>query len=71
MGFASAWLEQNSHFPRIITEAPAQNTGIIVVVPAFDEPGITNLLDSFAGNRSHGSANGNPASRARGARLWR
>ena len=49
MGFASAWLEQNSLFPRIITEAPAQNTGIIVVVPAFDEPGITNLLDSFAG----------------------
>ncbi|MBN2666386.1 MAG: glycosyltransferase family 2 protein [Bacteroidales bacterium] len=49
MGFASAWLEQNSLFSRIITEAPAQNTGIIVVVPAFDEPGITNLLDSFAG----------------------
>jgi hypothetical protein len=51
MGFASAWLGQNSLFPRIITEAPAQNTGIIVVVPAFDEPGITNLLDSFAGCR--------------------
>ena len=49
MGFASAWLGQNSLFPRIITEAPAQNTGIIVIVPAFDEPGITNLLDSFAG----------------------
>ncbi len=49
MGFASAWLEQNSLFPRIIKEAPAQDTGIIVVVPAFDEPGITNLLDSFAG----------------------
>jgi len=48
MGFASAWLELNSLFPRIITEAPAQDTGIIVVVPAFDEPGITNLLDSFA-----------------------
>lgn len=47
-GFASAWLEQNSLFPRIIAEAPAHNTGIIVVVPAFDEPGITNLLDSFA-----------------------
>lgn len=49
MGFASAWLEHNSLFPRIIAEAPAQNTGIIVVVPAFDEPGIQNLLDSFAG----------------------
>ena len=49
MGFASAWLKENSLFPRIITESPAQNTGIIVVVPAFDEPGITNLLDSFAG----------------------
>ncbi len=48
MGFASAWLGHNSLFPRIIAEAPAQNTGIIVVVPAFDEPGITNLLDSFA-----------------------
>lgn len=49
MGFASAWLEHNALFPRIIKEVPAQNAAIIVVVPAFDEPGITNLLDSFAG----------------------
>lgn len=48
MGFASSWLEANALFPRIIQEAPAQNTGIIVVVPAFDEAGITSLLDSLA-----------------------
>jgi len=48
MGFASVWLERNALFPRIIQEAPDQNTEIIVVVPAFDEAGITNLLDSFA-----------------------
>ena len=49
MGFASAWLERNALFPRIIQEAPDQNTEIIVIVPAFDEAGITSLLDSFAG----------------------
>lgn len=48
MGFASAWLGSNALFPGIIQEAPSNNTGIVVVVPAFDEPGITDLLDSFA-----------------------
>jgi hypothetical protein len=48
MGFASAWLEGRALFPEIIVEAPDKNTGIIVVVPAFDEPGIGRLLDSLA-----------------------
>jgi hypothetical protein len=48
MGFASVYLEERAIFPEIIKEAPDKNTGIIVVVPAYDEPGITKMLDSLA-----------------------
>jgi hypothetical protein len=48
MGFASGWLNERALFPEFINEAPDKNTGIIVVVPSFDEPGITVLLDSLA-----------------------
>jgi hypothetical protein len=48
MGFASGYLEQRTLFPEFIKEAPDKNTGIIVVVPAYDEPGIARLLDSLA-----------------------
>ena len=47
MGFASAWLDERALFPELINEAPDRNTGIIIAVPAFDEPGITELLDSL------------------------
>lgn len=47
MGFASSWLESGSLFPALIKEAPDNDTGIIVVVPAFDEPEIISLLDSL------------------------
>jgi hypothetical protein len=47
MGFASAYLEQRALFPPIIKEAVESTTGIIVVVPAYNEPGITTLLDSL------------------------
>jgi hypothetical protein len=47
MGFASAWLESRTLFPILINETPYTDTGIIVVVPAFNEPSITELLDSF------------------------
>ena len=47
MGFASAYLEERALFPEIIKEAPDKNTGIIVVVPSYDEPGIAKLLDSL------------------------
>jgi hypothetical protein len=47
MGFASAWLEKNALFPAVINEAPDTQTGIIVVVPAFNEPGIIPLLNSL------------------------
>lgn len=49
MGFASTWLESRTLFPEIIDEAPDTNTGIIVVVPAYNEPGIVKMLDSLAG----------------------
>jgi len=48
MGFASAWLEERALFPRLISEAPDNQTGIIVVVPAYNEPGIVRLLDSLS-----------------------
>ncbi len=48
MGFASDWLNDRALFPVLIKEAPAENTGIIVVVPSYDEPAITDLLDSLA-----------------------
>ncbi|MBN1108743.1 MAG: hypothetical protein JXR66_11925 [Bacteroidales bacterium] len=45
--FATEWLSKRTLFPQFITEEPAGDTGIIVVVPAFDEPDITVLLDSL------------------------
>jgi hypothetical protein len=47
MGFASTWIESRSLFPQLIKEAPDNDTGIIVIVPAYDEPGINSLLDSL------------------------
>jgi hypothetical protein len=48
MGFASAYLEERALFPQKIKEAIDCETGIIVIVPAFNEPGINELLDSLA-----------------------
>lgn len=47
MGFASAWLDKNALFPPFIEETPDDQTSIIVVVPAYDEPGIKPLLASL------------------------
>ena len=48
MAFAIEWLEKRALFPQLIFESPDPQTGIIIVVPAFDEPDITCLLDSLA-----------------------
>lgn len=48
MGFASAYLESRALVPEILIEAPDDNTGIIVVVPAYNEPGICRMLDSLS-----------------------
>ncbi len=48
MGFASSWIEERAFFPELIHEAADSNTGIICVVPAYNEPGITKMLDSLA-----------------------
>jgi len=48
MCFASEWLKSGALFPVLINEAPAPDTGMIVVVPAYDEPAIIRLLDSLA-----------------------
>jgi hypothetical protein len=47
MSFASSWLESGTLFHTLINEAPDTDTGIIVIVPAFDEPFIVELLDSL------------------------
>lgn len=47
MGFASAYLSERALFPEIVKEAPDKQTGIIVVVPSYNEPNITRLLDSL------------------------
>lgn len=47
MGFASGWLEEKTIFPEFIRDAPDKDTGIIVVVPAYSEPGILQLIDSL------------------------
>ena len=47
MGFASTYLQQRALFPQIIKEPVDGATGIIVVVPAYNEPGIKTLLYSL------------------------
>jgi hypothetical protein len=54
MGFASEWLQSGPVFPGLIKEAPEKNTGIIVVVPSFDEPEVVTLLDSLASCKKPG-----------------
>lgn len=51
MGFASTYLDKRALFPQKIQEAPHRETGIIVVVPAYNEPDIRKLLDSLANCR--------------------
>ena len=47
MGFATSWLDKRALFPEFINEPPDNQTGIIVVIPAYKEPGIPELLDSL------------------------
>ncbi len=46
MGFAADWLNRRALFPEFIKEPPDDQTGIMVVIPAFDEPSVSPLLDS-------------------------
>jgi hypothetical protein len=48
MGFASAYIEKRILFPQLVKEAADDRTGIIVVIPSYNEPGIINVLDSLA-----------------------
>ncbi len=48
MGFADAYLHKGALFPLLIQESPACDTGIIIVIPAYDEPGIGTCLSSLA-----------------------
>ncbi|MCU0460784.1 MAG: hypothetical protein MUF36_02025 [Bacteroidales bacterium] len=48
MAFATSWLEKRALFPELFSESPENHTGIIVVIPAFDERGIAVLLNSLS-----------------------
>ena len=48
MGFASDYISGRVNFPELIREAPDPETGLIVVVPAYNEPGVPDLLTSLA-----------------------
>ncbi len=48
MGFASAYLNKHLQHARHILTAPEKNVAIIVIIPAFREPDITQTLDSLA-----------------------
>jgi GT2 family glycosyltransferase len=48
MSFASDYLESGPLFQELINEAPDRNTGIIVVIPSYNEPDITVTLNSLA-----------------------
>lgn len=48
MGFATAYLHKGALFPLFIEEEPSRGTGIIVVIPAYDEPDIGLCLSSLA-----------------------
>jgi len=47
MGFASRWLESGAVFPALTGEAPPKNTGIIIVVPSYNEASVQQLLFSL------------------------
>ncbi len=42
MGFATKWLAEKALFPQLFEETPDNHTGIIAVIPAYNEPGITH-----------------------------
>jgi glycosyltransferase involved in cell wall biosynthesis len=47
MGFASEWLEKRAVYPKFINENPDVNAGIIIVIPAYNEAGISFTLNSL------------------------
>ena len=47
MGFASEYLQNRVLFNPFSTDHPDDRTSIIIVIPAFDEPGITDTLNSL------------------------
>ncbi|MGQ9619702.1 MAG: glycosyltransferase [Bacteroidales bacterium] len=46
------WPGEKRLFPALINESPCNETGIIVVVPSYNEPDITKMLDSLASCQS-------------------
>ena len=47
MGFASSYLANKTLVNKLFADIPENNTGIIIIIPAFDEPGIIFTLDSL------------------------
>lgn len=51
MGFASEYLRSGALFPKLFSEEPGHDTGLIVVIPAWNEPEIYRCLSSLAACR--------------------
>lgn len=47
MNFASAYLSNKTLKDKLFEDRPAENTGIIIIIPAFNEPGIIFTLNSL------------------------
>lgn len=48
MGFAAGWLAEKALFPPLFDEIPDDDLGIIVSIPSYNEPDLSDLLNSLA-----------------------
>jgi hypothetical protein len=48
MGFATSYLKTRTITECLVSSEPQPDTGVIIIVPSFDEPSITELLNSLA-----------------------
>ena len=48
MSFASRYIERNINYPAFIQEEPSQKLGLIVVIPACNEPELLKTINSLA-----------------------
>ncbi|MGQ8335893.1 glycosyltransferase [Sunxiuqinia sp. A32] len=48
MSFANRYIERNLAYPEFVKEVPAENLGLVVVIPVYDEPELIKTLDSLA-----------------------
>ncbi len=47
MNFASRYIKRNINYPAFISEPLAENLGIVVIIPCYDEPDILSTINSL------------------------